>query len=189
MSVTLIWEVFYWAWVASEIYIAVGIRTKRGAGSLRDRGTQIILWFVIVAALTICGWIQAVFAPNMFRGGGWLKQAAAVLLILGLVVRWTAILSLGRAFSANVAIKDSQRIYREGLYRFLRHPSYLGMLLIFLAAGLHSRNWAGLAAAVVPTTVAVIYRMHVEEIALREAFGEEYTAYSKVTSRLVPGLY
>jgi protein-S-isoprenylcysteine O-methyltransferase len=63
------------------------------------------------------------------------------------------------------------------------------MLLIFLAAGLHSRTWIGLAIAIVPTTAAVLYRIHVEELALREAFGEEYAAYSRTTRRLVPGVY
>ncbi len=31
----------------------------------------------------------------------------------------------------------------------------------------------------VPTTAALLYRIHVEEIALRDAFGAEYADYSK----------
>lgn len=189
MSVGLIWQVLYWAWIASEIYIAVATRTKRGGGNLRDRGSQLILWIVIIAALTACGWIKAVYPPNLFDGANWLKPAALFLLAFGLIIRWTAIRTLGQAFSANVAIKHSQKICSDGLYRFLRHPSYLGMLLIFLAAGLHSRNWTGLGVAFIPTAVAVLYRIHIEEIALREAFGEEYFAYSRATKRLIPGLY
>jgi protein-S-isoprenylcysteine O-methyltransferase Ste14 len=42
---------------------------------------------------------------------------------------------------------------------------------------------------VVPPTVALLYRIRIEEAALREAFGEEYVAYSNTTKRLVPGLY
>jgi protein-S-isoprenylcysteine O-methyltransferase Ste14 len=189
MSMSLGWQLLYWAWVLSEVYIAVGIRTKSASGSVRDRGSQIILWAVIVIALTACGFIKALYPPNMFGGASWFKPAALLLLLLGLAVRWTAILTLGRAFSANVAILDSQKICRNGLYRFLRHPSYLGMLLIFLAAGVHSRNWAGVAVALIPTTAALLYRIHVEESALREAFGEEYDAYSRTTKRLVPGVY
>ena len=71
----------------------------------------------------------------------------------------------------------------------MRHPSYLGLVLIFLAIGIYSRNWISLAIAVVPPTVALLYRIRVEEAALREAFGEEYTAYSRTTKRLVPGIY
>lgn len=189
MSVSLVWQIFYWLWILSEIYIAVVIRTDDDEGSVRDRGSQIILWIVIVLALTACGFIKALYPPNLLGGAGWLKTAAVLLLIAGLTVRWTAILTLGRGFSANVAIRYSQQICRSGLYRFVRHPSYLGMLLIFLAAGVHSRNWLGVAVALIPTTPAVLYRIHVEEQALREAFGDDYTAYSATTKRLLPGVY
>ena len=104
-------------------------------------------------------------------------------------IRWTAILNLGRSFSANVAIQEEQKVHRAGLYRFVRHPSYLGLLIIFFAVGVHSRNWAGLTIAVVPPLAALMYRIHVEEAALNEAFGAEYAEYSRETKRLVPGVY
>jgi protein-S-isoprenylcysteine O-methyltransferase Ste14 len=40
-----------------------------------------------------------------------------------------------------------------------------------------------------PTTAALLYRIHVEEIALNDAFGAEYAAYSQQTKRLIPGIY
>ena len=43
--------------------------------------------------------------------------------------------------------------------------------------------------AIVPKTAALIYRIQVEETVLREAFAEEYAQYSRVTKRLVPGVY
>jgi protein-S-isoprenylcysteine O-methyltransferase Ste14 len=100
-----------------------------------------------------------------------------------------AIFTLRRWFSMNVAIRADQRVHRTGLYRFVRHPSYLGMALGLLAIGLHSRNWACLALILVLPTLAMLYRIHVEESALREALGEEYAAYSRVTKRLIPGVY
>jgi protein-S-isoprenylcysteine O-methyltransferase Ste14 len=115
--------------------------------------------------------------------------AAIVVIVAGIVLRWTAILSLGKAFSANVAIRPAQAIYRSGLYGYLRHPSYSGMLLVFLAIALHERNWLAAAVVLLPTTAAVLYRIHVEEAALHEAFGAEYAAYSKTTWRLIPGIY
>ena len=110
-------------------------------------------------------------------------------MMVALAIRWTAIFTLGKSFSSNVAIQESQQITRTGLYRFVRHPSYLGLLLVFLAVGLHSRNWISLAVVIVPTTAALLYRIHVEETVLVKAFGEEYVAYSKATKRLVPGVY
>jgi protein-S-isoprenylcysteine O-methyltransferase Ste14 len=42
---------------------------------------------------------------------------------------------------------------------------------------------------VVLPTAALMYRIHVEERALTEAFGNEYVDYSRVTKRLLPGIY
>jgi len=78
---------------------------------------------------------------------------------------------------------------RQGVHSIVRHPSYVGMLIIFFAIGVHSRNWLGLAVVMVPTTPALLYRIHVDEIALRDAFGEEYADYGKSTKRLIPGIY
>jgi protein-S-isoprenylcysteine O-methyltransferase Ste14 len=104
-------------------------------------------------------------------------------------MRTVAIVTLGKAFSVNVAIRSAQKVQRAGLYRIVRHPSYLGMELGFLAIGLWTRNWACLVWVFVLPTLAILYRIHVEEAALREAFGEEYADYSRVTKRLFPGVY
>jgi len=77
---------------------------------------------------------------------------------------------------------------RSGLYRIVRHPSYLG-LIVFVEIGIHSGNRISFVVLVVPTTAALIYRIQVEEQALQEAFGEEYAQYSRVTKRLVPGVH
>ena len=125
----------------------------------------------------------------MFGGPPWLKTASVAALVAGLAVRWTAVFTLGKSFSANVAIRESQKMIRSGLYRMVRHPSYLGLLIVFVAIGIHSRNWASFVVAIVPPTAALIYRIQVEEAVLREAFGEQYAQYSRVTKRLVPGVY
>ena len=107
----------------------------------------------------------------------------------GLVVRWTAIFSLGKAFSVNVAIRDGQTLYRSGLYSLVRHPSYSGMLICFVAIAIVQQNWISAALVLIFPTAALLYRIHVEERALNEAFGAQYAEYSKATMRLIPGVY
>ncbi|MGA9958390.1 MAG: isoprenylcysteine carboxylmethyltransferase family protein [Acidobacteriaceae bacterium] len=189
MSASLLWEILFYGWCFSEVYIALGMRTRNSGGNTRDRGTQLLLWIVIFFSIFACEWISGSHAPTMFGGAHWLKTCGIVVFIIGLAIRWIAILSLGKSFSANVAIQPSQTIYRGGMYRWIRHPSYLGMLIIFLAIGIHSRNWLGLFVVLIPTTLALLYRIHVEEIALNSAFGEAYASYSKTTRRLLPFLY
>jgi protein-S-isoprenylcysteine O-methyltransferase Ste14 len=190
LSISLLWPVLFYGWTASEIYIAIATRTRRGGGKRLDRGSMAILWVSILASISVAEWMASTAPQNMFGGAHWLKVAAIAVLIVGLVIRWTAILTLGKAFSANVAIRDSQTVYRSGLYRLVRHPSYSGLLLVFAAIALHERNWWAAAVVMVPTTAALLYRIHVEEAALNAAFGTQYESYSSSTKkRLIPGIY
>jgi protein-S-isoprenylcysteine O-methyltransferase len=122
----------------------------------------------------------------MFSGAHAIKIAGVIVLIVALVIRWSAIFTLAKFSSSNVAILNSQKLNRSGLYRVIRHPSYLHLRPILLAIGLHSCNWLSFAVVLVPTTAVVLCRIHVEESALIRAFGEDYLAYSKSTKRLIP---
>jgi protein-S-isoprenylcysteine O-methyltransferase Ste14 len=176
-------------WAVGEILVAVTTTTGWKQGKVQDRGTQILLWIVICVSLNIVGLVHQYFPVDMPGSYSWLRPVAFGILILGLVIRAVAIFTLGRAFSANVALRPGQQLQRSRLYAFVRHPSYLGLELIFLAFALHSRTWACFAVVFVPTTLAVLYRIHVEEIALRQAFGADYEDYSRTTKRLIPGVY
>jgi protein-S-isoprenylcysteine O-methyltransferase Ste14 len=189
MSLSIVFKYLFWLWTASEILILVVTRTGRKGGQVKDRGSLLILWPVIFCSITAAIWCGESHQPTMWGGAPWLKLLALLLLIAGLAVRWTAIWTLGRSFSANVAIHATQTLNRSGLFRWVRHPSYSGMLLIFAAVGIRERNWVSLAIMLVFPTAALLYRIHVEEMALTEAFGPEYTQYQRETKRLLPGIY
>jgi protein-S-isoprenylcysteine O-methyltransferase Ste14 len=176
-------------WVVGELLIALLTTTREGAGKIQDRGTQIILWIVIVASFKFDDWMHGFLPADMPGSHSWLRPAASAVLVLGLGIRAVAIVTLGRAFSANVAMRAGQRLQRSGFYSLVRHPSYLGLELIFLAFALHSRTWACFAVVLVPPTLAVLYRIQVEETALRLAFGPDYEDYIRSTKRLIPGVY
>ena len=50
-------------------------------------------------------------------------------------------------------------------------------------------SWLSASLIFLPLFFAVLYRIRVEERALRENFGEEYLSYSQATKRLIPGIY
>ncbi|MFZ0394696.1 MAG: isoprenylcysteine carboxylmethyltransferase family protein [Terracidiphilus sp.] len=176
-------------WALGEILLIVLTQTRRGQGKVQDRGTQIILWGVIIISLNSDGWLHRFFPINMPGSHSWLRPAAVGILILGLAVRTVAIVTLGRSFSTNVAMRAGQGLERSGLYALVRHPSYLGLELILLAFALHTRTWACFAVVLVPPTLAVLYRIQVEERALHLAFGADYKEYRRSTKRLIPGIY
>ena len=178
-----------YAWLGFEILVVLLTRTRRGQGKISDRGSMLILWLSIAASITAATWIGEAQPKDFLVGATWIKPVCLGILLAGFLLRLVAIVSLGKAFSVNVAIRDKQAVKRDGLYRWMRHPSYSGMLLMFLAIALAERNWISLAILAVVPTAALLYRIHVEEIALRDAFGEEYVEYSRQTRRLIPGIY
>lgn len=122
-------------------------------------------------------------------GSSLIAVLGLALLFAGIIIRGTAIHTLGKYFTGTVLIKKDHRLIRSGLYKHLRHPAYTGALLAHLGLGLAFSNWISLGLSVIPFSVAALYRMHVEERALREAFGEAYISYSRGTKRLIPKLY
>jgi protein-S-isoprenylcysteine O-methyltransferase Ste14 len=189
MMIQWIWLVLYWAWLLTEVLVLVVTRTRRGGGDVQDRGSLAVLWLVIFVAMFGGSWVGAAYQPAKFHVGHWFTIVCLGLLAAGLAIRWTAIYTLGKAFSANVAIHATQRLNQSGLFRVIRHPSYTGMMLIFLAMGLNTRSWLGLGIMVVLPAAALLYRIQVEEAALTGAFGAEYVAYSARTKRLIPGVF
>ena len=189
MNLEFYFNVLTNVWLVGELLILVFTTTWRGKGKIQDHGTQIILWVVIIASFTADGWMHKFFAIDMPGGHSWLRPLALGIVLLGLMVRAVAVITLGRAFSANVALLAGQKLQRSGLYRLVRHPSYLGLELIFFGFALHTRTWACFAVILIPPTLALLYRIHVEETALRLAFGADYEDYTRNTKRLIPGVY
>lgn len=189
MNLELVFRALTDVWLAGEILVALFTTTRPGQGKIQDRGTQILLWVVIVVSFKLEDWMHSIFPADMPGSSSWLRPLALGILVLGLIVRAAAIVTLGRSFSANVATHAGQKLERSGLYSIVRHPSYLGLELLLLACALHARTWACFAVAFIPSTLAVLYRIHVEETALRLAFGSDYDDYSRSTKRLILGLY
>jgi protein-S-isoprenylcysteine O-methyltransferase len=173
----------------SEFLLGLVRRAKGGARSPADRGSTLVLWLVIMPSVFLgfqfeYGWPAAGWPPQP-----WLNVVGIATTLAGLVLRWYAIIWLGRFFTVNVAIAADHQLIDTGPYRWLRHPSYTGALLAFLGLALCTQNWASLAIIVVGPAAAFSYRIHVEEAALAGAFGDRYRQYMQRTWRLVPGLY
>ena len=97
-----------------------------------------------------------------------------------------AVRTLGRFFQRQVVVEPGQTIVRAGPYRRLRHPAYAGDLLSIFGFALMIGSWIGAVAALGIAFAAHVPRIHVEERALRDAFGASYANYARATARLLP---
>lgn len=160
-----------------------------GSGVREDRSNR---W--VIAALGALGVIDA-WAPAytdridfLTFGAGGVRWLGVLLYLVGGVLRLAPVFVLGRRFSGLVAIQPGHRLVTDGLYRFIRHPSYLGLFIFVFGWGLAFRSGVGVAIAIMMLAV-LLARISAEERLLAETFGAEYAAYRAHTWRLAPYVY
>jgi protein-S-isoprenylcysteine O-methyltransferase len=92
-------------------------------------------------------------------------------------------------FTVDVAIHSDHEVVQTGLYRFVRHPSYTGLLIAFLGFGVYFANWLSMIALLVPIALGMSIRVRQEEKALLRSLGPAYALYCARTKRFLPGLF
>jgi len=165
----------------SEASLSGGVR--------EDRANRWVIWAFSVLGL-LAGYLPAYTDRNDLWtfGGEAVRWLGVVLFIGGGAFRIWPVFVLGHRFSGLVAIQPGHTLVTDGVYRFIRHPSYLGLLVNSLGWALAFRSGVGLllTALIIPPLIA---RIQAEERLLSSEFGAAYEAYRARTSRLVPGVY
>jgi protein-S-isoprenylcysteine O-methyltransferase Ste14 len=88
-----------------------------------------------------------------------------------------------------VEVEAGQAVVEAGPYRWIRHPSYTGLLLILIGSGLAICDWLALIITALVPTAALLRRISVEERTLVDVLGQPYLDYQSHTKRLLPGLW
>lgn len=159
------------------------------SGVREDRANR---W--VLAAFGVLGLLAGFLPAWTDRIGFWTFDGDATRWLgvtvfgLGGMLRLWPVFVLGRRFSGLVAIQPGHTLLTTGIYAHIRHPSYLGMLLTAVGWSLAFRSGVGIVLCVllIPPLIA---RIHAEERLLDSQFGEEYRAFVRRTSRLLPGIY
>jgi protein-S-isoprenylcysteine O-methyltransferase Ste14 len=164
------------------------IGRRRAESQRKDAGSFVVVNLVVGGAFFAAFWLGFSHgAGHMDPEGAAVARIAAVVLGLGgAALRTWAISTLGRYFTRTVQVSADQPVVENGPYRRIRHPSYTGLGMLFLAIALALGNWLSLALVAGAAAIAGVYRIRVEEAALVEAIGEPYRAYMKRTKRLIP---
>src|SRR5215469_8384413 len=176
-------------YLVSELLLTLTRRSRSKSGTKQDRSTLGIIWLVIAVSVTAAIFVALNFRAAALPYGQIFAIAGVVLFAAGLLLRWWAIISLGRFFTVDVTIEKDHELVERGPFRIVRHPSYTGVLLAFVGLGLSLGNWAALLVILLPIGAAFIRRMDVEEDALSRALGPHYADYMKRTKRRVPFVY
>jgi protein-S-isoprenylcysteine O-methyltransferase Ste14 len=132
----------------------------------------------------------------------------ATIIFVGAPLRLAAYGTLGKHFTFNLA--PPNELNTSGVYRFVQHPSYTGLLHVAVPNLLFFPRWDGPIATWIPEIIhsdlegfgsaayvfifAVIaqflrLRIRDEEAMLKDVFGAKWIQWNKSTSRLIPGIF
>lgn len=194
--------------IAIFLLLALLVIVKRRAtGSVLDKpqGNALIhlvnifnLAFLLVvnpvAALTlVTRSVAAVDPTHITIEARWiwmvLEVVGLVTYVAGFLLMAWALTALGRNYQLGGSVPRAEdRMVTEGPYRIIRHPMYTAALSICLGLACLVQSWA-LFCVFGIYVVLILLLIPVEEAGLRKAYGEQYVAYRKGESSLIPFVY
>jgi protein-S-isoprenylcysteine O-methyltransferase Ste14 len=181
-------------WVLFGLF-AVGEGAMRLRSGLNRGGTPSERWSQVIVALAIIGGLlgglgAASSGSAALITGRWpIFIAGLIFMAAGVYVRQWSIFTLGRFFTAEVRVRADQPVIDTGPYRWVRHPSYTGLIIFFIGLGLALTNAISVLVLAVIPTVGLVVRIHFEERSLMAGLGEPYRQYAATHKRLFPGVW
>ena len=160
-------------------------RRMRGGPTAETRGAQ-----KIASSFTLLSFPAAMVISAADRRLGWSEVPAAVSLLgdvvvaVGIAITFAVIIQNGYA-AANITVEAGQKLVSTGLYELVRHPMYVGILIILAGTPVALGSYWGLL-VLVPATFTFAFRIVDEEKMLTEEL-DGYLGYTRdVHYRLMP---
>jgi protein-S-isoprenylcysteine O-methyltransferase Ste14 len=171
-----------------EIFISRRQQSKREISTSGDKGS---VWLLTIS-ISIGYWLSFIMASTKVgRIYHWniFFVIGSFLALIGLIIRISSILTLKQQFTYTVTKIENHELIETGLYKKIRHPGYLGQLIIFLGISTCLSNWISILLMIVPVLLGYLNRIIVEEKFLVKHMGQKYLDYQTRTKRLIPAIY
>jgi protein-S-isoprenylcysteine O-methyltransferase Ste14 len=175
-------------WVAFEVIMTIRQRWLAGGRPPHDPSGY-VLWVALTGSV-----IAAVSVgradPLPWPGGRvWPVVAGLVLVYAGIGLRAWSIATLGRLFQYRIEVQPGHRVVSDGPYRYVRHPSYSGIVLVLIGIALATGDVLSVIVVAVLGSIGLAVRIRAEERQLTDALGAQYERFAASRKRLVPGVW
>ena len=171
-----------------EFFMNVRQRRQSKVKTSRDKGSLWLLYGLITIGYALSFAIGATKFGRIYPWNTFFAIGMA-LFVIGFMVRVSSILTLKQYFTYSVAKVENHKIITSGLYKFIRHPGYLGQLIIFMGISLTISNWLSILLMMIPVTLGYLYRIKVEEKFMTDQLGNDYKNYQERTKKIIPMVY
>ena len=133
--------------------------------------------------------LEYLYLPEILPREGWIGTIGLLLVLLSVALHSSARRTIRGQFSGHLQIQPEHRLVQSGPYRYIRHPAYLGYLLMAGGIGIGYSSLISCGAVILLLLPGLVFRIRVEERLLMEAFGDEYRKYAQKTKRLIPRIW
>ena len=160
---------------------------------VRNAIREDLLYFAIPAVFVLfAGMGVSVLHLVRQQGGLYLLSIQNIVglafIAVGLTIELIAQFTLRRFYSSTLVIRADHQLITHGIYRFTRHPVYLGVIIAIIGVPVYASSLYGLLlmSALIPI---FLIRIRIEERMLTDEFGDAYRTYKEATSKLIPLIY
>ena len=171
-----------------EVFMNLRQRGKSIVTTSSDKGSLWLLYTLITIGYALSFSIGATKIGRMNHWAAFFV-VGVVLTVIGLMIRIQSMLTLKQYFTYSISQVENHELVETGLYKTIRHPGYLGQLMIFAGISTSLSNWLSILLMMIPITIGYIYRIKVEERFMIGQMGENYLNYQKRTKRIIPMIY
>ena len=143
--------------------------------------------FIIWIFLTVITSFWNIQSP-FFSLNSLMNILGVSIFIIGLLITVVAQMTLKRNYSSTLRIREGHQLITHGIYKYVRHPVYSGVLLRAFGLAIYGASPLGFLFAL--TGIPLFnYRIGVEEKMLIKEFCDEYLDYTKATWKLFPYIF
>jgi len=171
-----------------EVFMNLRQRSKSKVMASSDRSSLGWLYGLITLGYALSFSIGATRIGRIYDWNTFFV-VGMTLFVVGFIIRIHSLLTLKQYFTYSVAKVEDHKLIETGLYKLIRHPGYLGQLIIFIGISTSISNWLSIAVMMISVTLGYLYRIKVEEGFMLEQLGKEYLDYQKRTKRIIPKIY
>lgn len=188
-----------YAVVVGVFSLAVGVQAYDSTQGIRggkgEEGKLVFRQRVVRIGLILSLYLALFFIPffdhrtiAVFTTSESIHWVGVALSALGYALIFLSGVALGRQYSADVTIQKDHHLITSGVYRYIRHPRYLGIIALATGIPLVFRSWVSLMACIL-FIIVLLFRVIDEEMVLHKEFGIEWEAYCQRAWRLFPFIY
>jgi protein-S-isoprenylcysteine O-methyltransferase Ste14 len=149
-----------------------------------ERRDRVVGWIFVLVQLVLLGLVFLLPGGSDWTSPRWVSIAARILSLLGLAVVAVGLINLGRSATPLPTPVRGGALRSDGLYRYVRHPIYTGVMALAIGSAITSGS-ISIVAAASALVVWLGIKARWEERRLRARY-PDYEAYASHTPRFIP---